>query len=84
MHTSMPHTPARAHMRFETRVVTHWVKIVAGDGRYRTFRARGDLGTPEWPEDLDRNKLLSRTFQEQMIGDRDHELVKQYLGLKRR
>jgi hypothetical protein len=63
---------------------THWVKLARGDGRYRTFKAEGDLGKPEWPEDLNRRTLLMRTFNEDVIRTRDHEIVLESRGRKRR
>jgi hypothetical protein len=63
---------------------THWVKLAPGDGRYRVFKAEGDLGTPEWPEDLDRRTLLARTFNEDVIRTHDHDIVQESRGLKRR
>jgi hypothetical protein len=63
---------------------THWVKLAPGDGRYRAFKAEGDLGKPEWPEDLDRRTVLARTFNEDVIRTRDHDVVLESRGLKRR
>jgi hypothetical protein len=44
----------------------------------------GDKGRPQFPEDLTRKLILSRTFSGAYIGHNDHEMIKLYRGLMKR
>jgi hypothetical protein len=70
--------------RAADRAMSRWSNVFYKDGEYHCSPARGDLGEPEWPQDLSLRTLNQRTFQDFVIANADHEIVKVYLGISRR
>lgn len=61
---------------------THWTKMIANKeaGRYEAFRARGDLGEPQWPES-GLEDLLRLAFPHERVIDRlDHAVLRSLRG----
>jgi hypothetical protein len=60
----------------------NWVKMVGNRdlGAYDLFRARGDLGDPQWPADKSFQDLLRLAFQEFVITSADHPVIKELNG----
>lgn len=60
----------------------HWVRIQPNRGiqGYDVLVAEGNLAPPEWP-DLDIPHYLSIAFEDKIIDDENHPVVKQLRGL---
>jgi hypothetical protein len=60
-----------------------WVKML-GDreaGAYAMYRAKGDLGEPEWPADMTLRDLLRLAFSGERLIDRvDHPVLRELAG----
>ncbi|ORA12612.1 hypothetical protein BST16_16845 [Mycobacterium asiaticum DSM 44297] len=48
-------------------------------GGYEMLRAKGDLGTPQWPEKSFRD-LIEIAFQHHLINRPDHEVIRELAG----
>jgi hypothetical protein len=59
-----------------------WVKMIGNRdlGGYELFRARGDLGDPQWPADKTFKDLLRLAFQDFVITSADHPVIKELNG----
>jgi hypothetical protein len=60
---------------------TLWVKLVwdRGLGAYEVFRAKGDLGQPQWPDKRFRD-LLEIAFRANLIDREDHPVIRELAG----
>ncbi len=60
---------------------THWVRVASNmaAGMYDTFRAKGDLAEPTWP-DLPFSEILRLAFKDRHIADMAHPAVKALRG----
>lgn len=60
---------------------TLWVKVVWNRdlGGYEMFRAKGDLGEPQWPDKSFRD-LLEIAFRLNLIDRPDHPVIKELAG----
>ena len=58
-----------------------WVKLVwARDlGAYEMFRAKGDLGNPQWPAKSFRD-LIEIAFRHNLIDRADHPVIRELAG----
>jgi hypothetical protein len=58
----------------------NWTKMKSNMdvGHYETFTAKGDLGQPEWPEDI--SELLQVAFRDRIISTMDHPVIKRLNG----
>ena len=58
-----------------------WVKLAwdRGLGGYELFRAKGDLGEPQWPDKSFRD-LLEIAFRHYRIDREDHDVVRELAG----
>ena len=58
-----------------------WMRVESDTaaGCYRTFAAINELDPPAWP-DLTFEQILHLAFEERIIGDRDHHIVKALEG----
>ncbi len=61
---------------------TAWVRLSANTARgaYDAFRAMGDLGEPQWPEESF-DAVLEVAFHGRVITSTDHHLIRQLMGL---
>lgn len=61
---------------------TCWVAKVAGQGAHELVRAKGDLGEPQWPEDMSFDDMLKLVFKadDRTIRDDDHYAIKYING----
>ena len=48
-------------------------------GGYALFRAKGDLGEPQWPDKSFRD-LIELAFRSHLIDRPDHEVVRELAG----
>ncbi|MGZ3387351.1 MAG: hypothetical protein ACXVB5_20905 [Isosphaeraceae bacterium] len=60
---------------------TRWVKQVwnRGLGGYEMFKAKGDLGEPQWPDKSFRD-LLALAFGNYLIDHPSHEVIRELNG----
>jgi hypothetical protein len=60
---------------------TLWVKMVASRdlGGYEYFRAKGDLGDPQWPDKSHRD-LIELAFRGRVIDRADHVVIRELAG----
>lgn len=58
-----------------------WVKVVWNRdlGGYEMFRAKGDLGEPQWPEKSFRD-LIEIAFRLNLISTEDHPVIRELAG----
>lgn len=58
-----------------------WVKLVGNKelGAYEIFKARGDLGEPQWPDKSFR-ELIKLAFKERVIDSVDHPVIRSLYG----
>jgi hypothetical protein len=76
-----PNRSETTRLRAVEEAIGAWTTI-AWDGKKHVSRcADGDLGAPNFPEDLTMDVINWRTFQDHYIGDRNHPIAKYYLGL---
>jgi len=63
------------------KAIEAWIRIEANQTakNYSLALARGDLPEPRWP-DLPLREVLELAFRDATINDRDHLLVKSFLG----
>lgn len=59
-----------------------WVKLVWDKhlGAWEMYRAKGDLGSPQWPTDKSFRDLLEIAFRDYFIGQPDHEVIRELTG----
>ena len=60
---------------------TLWVKVVWNRdlGGYEMFRAKGNLGEPQWPDKSFRD-LIEIAFRLNLINREDHPVIKELAG----
>lgn len=60
---------------------TLWVKVVWNRdlGGYEMFRAKGDLGEPQWPDKSFRD-LIEIAFRLNLISREDHPVIRELAG----
>lgn len=60
---------------------TLWVKMHGSKdlGGYEIFRAKGDLGEPQWPEKSFRD-LIEIAFRDRLIDRADHPVIRELAG----
>ncbi|MFW6034537.1 MAG: hypothetical protein ACOC9R_05310 [bacterium] len=58
-----------------------WVKMAGNRdlGGYELFRAKGDLGEPQWPDKTFRD-LIEIAFRDRLIDRPDHEVIRELNG----
>jgi hypothetical protein len=58
-----------------------WTKVVwnSGLGGYELFRAKGDLGEPQWPDKAFRD-LIEIAFRHNLIDREDHPVIRELEG----
>jgi hypothetical protein len=58
-----------------------WVKMRGNRdlGGYEVFRAKGDLGEPQWPDKSFRD-LIEIAFRDRLIDRPDHEVIRELAG----
>jgi hypothetical protein len=62
---------------------TQWITLIWTKGQHVSHPADdGGVhhGTPKWPQDLTVELILERAFLNKLIGSRDHDIAKIYLG----
>jgi hypothetical protein len=70
--------------RVAESAISEWKAAHFQDGEWVGQTARGDLGEPNWPEDLTTRAINERTFADSVILDDTHEIAQVYLGVTRR
>jgi hypothetical protein len=60
---------------------TTWVRMIGERdlGGYEMYRAKGDLGTPQWPDKSFRD-LIALAFRGQLIDSSDHPVIRGLAG----
>jgi hypothetical protein len=68
------------------QALTTWSTVVWFQSEHHVVPADApeELGEPRWPDDLDKATLLLRTFQDHLIADAAHPILRVYLGRARR